>query len=117
MKLIVAGGRHYPLTERELAFLDGIAGKHPIDELFSGHYGLCDLAAEAWATARGLPVRTFPPLWDEHGLSAGPIRNSEMAQAAGPDAVCVLFPGGTGTKSMGSHAARCGLRVYLWRDP
>jgi len=105
MKCIIAGGRDYQLTPSDIAKLDAL----PITEVVSGGARGVDRDGEAWARSRGIAVKVFPALWDEHGLKAGPIRNRAMAQYA--DAV-VLFKGGRGTSNMFIEATKARIEVY-----
>lgn len=53
------------------------------DAIISGTASGVDTAGEYWAHENGRrPVARFPAPWDEHGYSAGPIRNEWMAQYA-----------------------------------
>lgn len=110
MKLIIAGGRDYRLTQDDLDKLDSIEG---VTEVFSGACRGCDRDGERWARSQGIPVKCFPAQWDVAGPSAGPLRNRAMAQQG--DAVA-LFPGGRGTESMYREAVAAGLRIFDWRD-
>lgn len=105
MKCIVAGGRHYTMTDDDYRFLDNLG----ITEVVSGGCSGADKGGEYFANTRGLPIKRFPADWKVYGRAAGPIRNKAMAEYA--DAV-VLFPGGRGTKSMKKEAIRCQLIIY-----
>lgn len=107
MKLIIAGGRDYRLTERDFAWLDWL--RISVSEVVSGGAIGVDSDGEAWAERNGIPVERFPADWKAHGRAAGPIRNRKMAEYA--DAV-VLFPGARGTASMWREARRAGIRIY-----
>jgi hypothetical protein len=109
MKLIIAGGRDYALTDDDRQRLDDIHNRTPITEVVSGHATGADLGGEEWAEARGIPVRLFRARWGLHGPSAGPIRNGQMAKYA--DAVA-LFPGGRGTANMAQVAQKAGLQIF-----
>ena len=108
MKLIIAGGRDYTLTEEDCQHLDEIHARTPVTEVVSGHSPGADLCGEKWA-ARGIPIRLFRAAWGSHGSSAGPIRNCQMAQYA--DAVA-LFPGGRGTANMRQQAKKANLQIF-----
>jgi Protein of unknown function (DUF2493). len=82
-------------VERVGAILEAVPW--PVDEVVSGTARGADTAGEAWAEHHGVPVERFPADWDEHGKSAGPIRNQEMADYA--DAVVAIWDG----KSSGTH--------------
>lgn len=107
MKLIIAGGRNYQLTEKDVRALNAI--RHEVTEVVSGNATGADLGGEMWASDHGIPVKGFTPDWATHGKAAGPIRNAEMARYA--DAVA-LFPGGRGTASMLAEAKRAGIKIY-----
>ena len=106
MKLIIAGGRDYRLTPADKARLNRIPG---VTEVVSGCARGVDTDGEAWAAARGLPVRRFPADWDGLGRKAGVLRNTQMAEYA--DAVA-LFRGGKGTDNMRQQAIDRGLLVF-----
>lgn len=109
MKLIIAGGRDYFLTESDIEELNALVG---IEEVVSGNARGVDRCGEKWAEGRSIPVKLFPAEWDKHGRGAGHIRNAEMAKYA--DAVA-LFPGGRGTDSMYKKAMKAGLTVFDFR--
>lgn len=112
MKLIIAGGRDYRLTRKDIEALNAILQTIGITEVFSGGCPGVDREGEAWAYAHGLPVRIFQANWDEHGKEAGPIRNEQMAKYA--EGV-VLFPGGKGTESMYRAARKEALWIHDFR--
>ena len=109
IKCIVAGGRHYRLTDEDKAKLDAL----PIGELVSGGASGVDRDGEQWATDKGIPYKVFCADWENYGRAAGPIRNRQMADYA--DAVA-LFPGGRGTASMKLEAKRYGIKIYDFTD-
>lgn len=113
MRLIIAGGRDYALTDTDRDFLDRVHRELGITEVVHGGCSGADMGGAAWAAEAELPVRVFPVStaeWKEVGPSAGPKRNHRMAQYAGASdapygfpgapAALVLFPGGRGTLSM-----------------
>lgn len=108
MKLIIAGGRDYRLTETDTQELDRI----PISEIVSGGATGADASGESYAYYKGLPVRKFPADWQTHGKAAGPIRNRQMAEYA--DGVA-LFHGGRGTASMFAEAKKAGIEIFDFR--
>lgn len=79
-----------------------------IDRVVSGGADGADQLGEAWAAASGMPVGPddrFEPDWDEHGRSAGPIRNSEILEEA--DIVVMFWNGeSAGSKDMIHKAQR-----------
>jgi predicted Rossmann-fold nucleotide-binding protein len=132
MKLIIAGGRDYQLTERDYALLDELRLSRfvaPIKEVVSGCATGADECGARWARRRGIGVAEFPARWNDlshpdarirtrrdgtkYDAEAGPRRNREMAAYA--DAVA-LFPGGDGTASMYREAKKAKLTIYDFRN-
>lgn len=112
MKLIIAGGRNYSMTDYDRSKLDGLHAESPITEVVSGGATGADAGGERWAESHGIPIKIFLPDWKAHGKSAGPMRNREMARYA--DAA-VLFPGGAGTNSMRLEAHLAAILIFDWR--
>lgn len=77
-----------------------------VDHVIHGGARGADTAAGHWAEREGVPVDVYEADWDEHGNSAGPIRNEEMADAAHeefdrPAVVIGLWDGSSsGTRDM-----------------
>lgn len=109
MRLIIAGGRDYCLTDADMAWLDAIHEAHDIAMVLSGGADGADRGGSIWAASHGIEVRYYLPEWGQRGRAAGPIRNRQMAENA--DAVA-LFPGGKGTTSMRREAERHGLIIF-----
>lgn len=101
MICIIGGGREWEMTSQARDWLDWLGLKLPITRVLSGHYGKADLAGEAWAKARGIPIVLFEPQWGALGRPAGPIRNGEMVAAA---QCAIVFPGNKGTADLLSQA-------------
>lgn len=118
MKLIIAGSRRLR-TDKELVWLvaDGIMThglRDKVSEVVSGGARGIDLAGEAWAELRGIPIKRFPADWDRYGKAAGPIRNQAMAEYG--DALLAIWDNQSlGTKhmisSMRLHAKPCYVYV------
>lgn len=67
---------------------------------------------ERYARERGFQLRRFPADWEQHGKSAGHIRNAKMADNA--DALIAFWDGESkGTKNMIDNARRKGLAVRV----
>lgn len=117
MRVLVTGGRDFSSYEQRMWLYAGLSllhGMSPVTEIIEGGAAGADLAAKNWALWRqacGDPVKltTVPARWDEHGRSAGPIRNAEMAKLR-PDVV-LACPGRDGTANMMATAAAAGLKV------
>lgn len=121
IKMIIAGGRNVHLSDRQFGFLDGVregllAQGIEISEVISGGASGVDCDGESWASRHGIPVRIFRPDWNLRGRAAGPIRNAEMANYAGRDGICILFPGGDGTASMYREAEIVGMIIIDRRN-
>lgn len=98
MKLIIAGSRDMSMSPEEINTLLLALDITGIHQVVSGGASGMDAAGEAWADHVGIPVKKFPAKWDEHGRSAGPQRNREMAEYA--DTLLLVWDG----KSRGSHS-------------
>ncbi len=109
MKLIIAGGRDYRFTPKDIEQLNTLKN---ITEIVSGGAKGADFEGEQWAIEQGHTIRLFKPDWKRYGRGAGPRRNHDMAEYA--DAVA-LFPGGKGTDNMFKEAQKAGLIIYDWR--
>lgn len=113
MKTIIAGSRTITGTEGFTAVEAAIkASKFAITEVVSGTANGVDRLGEMWARQVGVPIKEFPADWQEHGKSAGFIRNAEMADYA--DALIAVWDGvSKGTNHMINIAERKGLKVSI----
>lgn len=117
MKLIIAGGRDYILTNKDFERLDDIKAMHildpnnhePIEFVLSGCAKGADTCGQLWASHRGVPVKLFPADWNKYGKRAGYLRNEAMARNA---THLALFKGGKGTRHMYNIARARGLTIY-----
>jgi hypothetical protein len=112
MKVIIAGGRDFNDYERLKIVCDFTLSNYNNIEVVSGCAKGADELGERYASEKGFKVIKFPAKWEEHGKSAGPIRNKEMAEYS--DA-CILFWDGKskGTKSMMNLAVRKKLKLRV----
>lgn len=108
MRTIICGGRDYAFTNADYEFLNRLHEEHRFTQVISGSVRGADMHGEIWARLNAVPLHIERADWNAHGKSAGPIRNSQMANMA--DA-CVAFPGGRGTADMIAKAEAKGLRV------
>jgi hypothetical protein len=113
-RVIVAGGRtftNYALLREKL----DSALRNKVNEdiaIVSGTARGADQLGEQYAKERGYTVNSHPADWDQHGKSAGYIRNKEMAQNA--DALLAFWDGKSrGTKHMIDLAHQHGLKVIV----
>lgn len=62
-----------------------------------------------WWDMHDRPVEVHPADWDQHGKTAGPLRNQEMVDS-GLD-LLLVFPGGRGTEDMRTRALKARVPV------
>lgn len=105
--VVVTGGRDYHLRDVVHSVLNSL----DISTLYVGDAKGADYHAREWASLINLPIKIFKADWDQHGHVAGPIRNSEMLDAAGPGAIVIAFPGGRGTRNCVNQAHDRGMIV------
>ncbi len=112
--LIVAGSRAWTRTDTIAAQLARLADAYD-GVMTGGCPSGADYIAKTWCQSNGVPLREVPADWGEHGRSAGPIRNAEMASLG---VACMVFQVGDsrGSASMIAEAkkAKIPLAVY-WR--
>lgn len=113
IKCIIAGSRtteyhHVVKAIQECPFTPQIT------EVVCGGCEGADLHGKTWADKLNIPVKFFLPQWSEYGKSAGPIRNTKMAEYAAPDGALILVWSGTspGSAHMLRTARTYKLRVY-----
>jgi hypothetical protein len=119
MRVLVTGGRDYSSYEERMWLYAGLSLLHsmsPVTEIIEGGATGFDMNARNWALWRQacgdkLKLTTVPAQWEQHGKSAGYIRNSEMARMR-PDVV-LACPGGKGTSNMVEVANAAKLRVVF----
>lgn len=112
--ICVTGGRHYNNRSIVDAALDTIHAANPISLLIEGGAVGADRLCRSWAVHRGVEFHTEEALWALMGPSAGPHRNTVMADMK-PDLV-VAFPGGWGTRDMVVKAVSRGIHVVHITD-
>ena len=109
MKILICGGRDYVDNQqmwRELWFY-----KKRVSMIIQGGAPGADRLARRWATKNQVPCLNVPARWDEHGRSAGMIRNGVMLEIVGLPDLCLAFPGGVGTEGMKRLAREAGVEV------
>jgi len=101
MRILVCGGRDFTDEGWILRALEGIEEifDRDITTVIEGGASGADRAGRHWAELQGRLVETFEADWEQHGRSAGPIRNKLMLIEGKPDLVLAM-PGGAGTANM-----------------
>lgn len=119
--LLVCGSRSWVDRGLLIAALDQVQADHgPFTVLVHGAARGADRMAGEWAERRGIEVIACPAQWDEHGRSAGPIRNRHMLAAHRPDRVVAFKHAAKarGTDHMVAIArdAGCPVDVHIRTD-
>lgn len=116
IKVIIAGGREfddYELVKKTLDehfYYDGPS----IIEIVSGGAKGADALGEKYAKEFEYTVKIFPAKWEVHGKSAGPKRNTQMANYA--DILIAFWDGQSkGTRHMINVAKSNDLRLTVVR--
>lgn len=115
MITIVAGSRH--ISDYNI-LLEAIKEAQVIERIIptsivSGTAKGADKLGERYAVEQGLPLMQYPADWKKHGIRAGFIRNTEMAEKS--EALIALWDGkSNGTKHMIKEARRLNLRVFVY---
>lgn len=132
MVIIIAGGRNYKFTAKDVAALNAIHRGVVVSGVVSGKAPGADTYGEWWAKRNKIPVLPFPADWDDittpgavirsrpdgslYNAVAGLMRNTEMAAYVREcKGGCVLFPGGDGTNDMYRKAKAADLTIYDFR--
>ena len=118
--VVAGGGRHLSWSPARIAaHLLAVNAGRRVQALFHGAARGADQAIAAASDQLGWPQIACPALWQQHGRSAGPIRNRQMlsralalvsALPAGAALQVIAFPGGCGTASLVAQAQRLSRR-------
>lgn len=110
MRVLVCGSRHFKDENKMKEVLDA----YSISEIIEGEARGADTLARRYGERLGIPVRKFPAMWDTHGRSAGPIRNTQMLKEGNPE-LCIAFrgPNSRGTQNMIDQAKKAGVEVII----
>ena len=113
MITIIAGSRNFndpALMDNNLDEVEEYGWR--ISQVVSGSARGADRLGEEWADINEIPLTLFPAKWEEHGKSAGYIRNKEMAEYA--EALVAFWDRKSkGTKHMIDLAIQLGLYVKV----
>lgn len=97
MKLLIAGTRTF--TDYEKLETSITIPLTEIKEIVSGGATGADQLGEVYAYKNKIPLKVFKADWNQHGKSAGPIRNKLMAEYC--DHAIIFWDGvSRGTKNM-----------------
>lgn len=114
-KVIIAGSRgfsRYALLREKCDLL--LANRHPDVTIVCGMARGADLLGKRYAEEKGYPVLEYPADWKTNGLSAGYIRNKQMAENS--DALIAFWDGQSrGTNHMINLACERNLEVRVFR--
>jgi hypothetical protein len=112
---ILTGSRNYSSGVRIYRFLNELSFNQR--GLLLIRAGDCptglDSFVKSWCQDNHTNFKEYTAHWDEHGKSAGPIRNGEMV-SDGAD-ICYAFPDDSsrGTKDCATQAREAGIRVVF----
>lgn len=111
MRVIIAGSR--TITDKQLVEEAIKASAFEITEVVSGGAIGVDRMGEKYADMHNIPVKMFRADWKKWGVSAGAIRNKEMARYA--DALIAVWDGvSPGTRMMIEFAKELNLKVFVY---
>ena len=85
LKVIIAGGRDFTDTQYAADSLVKLVEDNKLPDTFtviSGNARGADKVGEYLAKLWDLPLEIYPADWNQHGKSAGYIRNKQMADVA-----------------------------------
>jgi len=85
LKVIIAGGRDFTDTQYAADTLVKLVEENMLPDTFtviSGNARGADKVGEYLAKLWDLPLEIYPADWNQHGKSAGYIRNNQMADIA-----------------------------------
>ena len=85
LKVIIAGGRDFTDHTRAATEIHNLVEAHKLPDTFtviSGNARGADKVGEYLAELWDLPLEIYPADWNQHGKSAGYIRNKQMADIA-----------------------------------
>lgn len=115
-RVLICGDRDWANTPEFDRIMEKWVATHGIPQtIIEGCARGADRAAEYWARLHGVTVEHYPAQWDQHGRSAGTIRNAAMLDAK-PDAVIAIhsdLANSKGTAHMVRIARRAGVPVWV----
>lgn len=118
-RIIIAGSRSFTDEDYVHYTISDLTWHIPSDEMeiVSGGCRGVDQFAENYAEEWDIISKVSPAEWSKYGLSAGPIRNEQMAKYASEaeHGMLIAFPVGEsrGTRNMIKLANQYGLEVHV----
>lgn len=118
VRALICGDRRWDDPTVIRALIRGIAEIYGADNvtIIQGAARGADHLAMLAAAHLGLSGEAYPAKWDEHGKSAGPIRNQQMLREGKPNVVFAFHDNiaeSNGTKDMVARARRADIPVYV----
>lgn len=112
MKVIISGSRTCTVMNQVVKAIE--ESGFDITRVLSGGCRGVDKMGEIWAQKMDVAYEVHKADWNEHGKSAGPIRNQKMVDNA--DALIAVWDGASrGTRDIIERARKKGLKVYVKR--
>ena len=108
-RVVVAGSRH--ITDYSVVEAAILESGFQIDEIVNGCARGPDFFGGLFAKKNGIPTKEFPANWALYQLSAGHIRNEQMAKYA-THLILVWDGKSRGSRSMLSLARQYGLTIF-----
>ena len=118
-RVIIAGSRDFSDQDLFNTSVHNILKDIPTDsiQIISGGCRGADRMGEEYAIEWHIPYVIYPANWKKLGISAGPIRNEQMARYASQAdrGILIAFPIGEsrGTMNMIKLAAQYGLETHV----
>jgi hypothetical protein len=114
MRVIIAGSRGFTSLDYEVLEEACLSSGYWFTTIISGGARGVDTLGELFAQKHRIPVERYPAKWDQHGRSAGHLRNLHMGAKVKADALVALWDGESrGTKDMIDIARANRLLVYV----
>jgi len=115
MKAAIVGSRTFNDYSQLHWVLDKLRVMFSIDGFVSGGAKGADRLAEIYASTCKIPIEVIKPNWEEHGKSAGFIRNAEIINAA--DIVVAFWDGRSrGTRDSITKTFTARKRCFVFFD-
>jgi len=111
VKLVIAGTRYFDNYDLLKEEIDKFCNFNNVEEIISGGSAGADTLAHKYALENNIRPNIFNADWKNLGRSAGPIRNTKMAENG--DVLIVFWDGiSRGTKNMMDQMKNRGKPVF-----